>query len=262
MNTQADGKFPTTRWTLVARLRSEDIEVSRRALDELVSQYRYTLYAYIRRRGLSHHDAEDALQEFLLKLLKAHALVDADAARGRLRGFLSTALGNFLANWRRDEARRSTLAQEMPVGKAGGDEARYATERFSEEDTPHRVFERKWGHALMERVMERLKVQCGEQGKEALFVELHPVLLGGGSLRGHDAAAMAVRLGMGEGALRVALSRHLRAYRKVLEEEVRQTVENPEDVQDEIAYLTAIFSPRSGEFRCATGAGEHLTGDP
>ena len=248
MNHPNDGTFPTTHWTLVARLRSGDSAVAQRALEDLVTQYRYTLYAYIRRRGLTHHDAEDALQDFLLRLLKARALEDAEEARGRLRGYLGTALGRFLANWRRDEARRGALIGEWPAERADNDETRYAKERFSEEDTPHRVFERKWGYALLGRVMERLKVRCSEQGKGALFAALHPVVLGGGSLRGHDATAIAARLGISEGTLRVALNRHLRDYRKMLEEEVGQTVEDPADVPDEIAYLLAIFSPGPRNF--------------
>lgn len=235
--------FPTTHWSLLSQLRSGDSAVARRAMEDLIAQYRYTLYAYIRRRGLSHHDAEDALHDFLVRLLSAHGLEDADATRGRLRGFLGTALGRFLANWRRDEARRGRVAQELPETDVNGAEARYAKEQFSMEDTPQRVFERKWGHALMSRVMEHLKAKCDEQGKGYLFAALLPVLLGGGSLRGHDGPAIAASLRMSEGALRVALNRHLRDYRTILETEVRQTVENPEEVADEIAYLMAVFSP-------------------
>lgn len=256
MNTQGDGTFPKTHWTLVARLRSDDPEVARRALEDLITQYRYTLYAYIRRRGLTHHDAEDALHDFLLRLLKAHALEDAEEARGRLRGYLGMALGRFLANWRRDEGRRGAMIEELPAEAASGDETRYAKERFSEEDTPQRVFERKWGHALMGRVMERLKARCREQGKDALFAALHPVLLAGGSLRGHDASGIAASLGISEGTLRVALSRHLRDYRKVLEEEVQQTVEDPAHVADEIAYLMAVFSPGPGNSAGQRGRGD------
>ena len=239
-------QFPTTHWSLLSRLRSENADVSRRALEDLLSQYRYPLYAYIRRRGVSHHDAEDALHDFLMRLLEAQSLEDADAQRGRLRGFLCTALGRFMANWHRDEARRERFAQELPGARESSEEERYAKEEFSDADTPQQVFERKWGHALLERVMEQLKTQCEMQGKGALFTELQPVLIGGGSLRGNDGAGIAARLRMTEGALRVALNRHLRDYRKILEAEVEQTVENPDEVGEEIAYLMAVFSPARG----------------
>jgi len=251
MSIARKGDFPTTHWTLVARLRSDDSAVAKRALEDLVTQYRYTLYAYIRRRGLNHCDAEDALQDFLLKLLNARALECMEETRGRLRGYLGMALGRFLANWRRGEARRVAVVRELPTDAQCEDEARYARERFLENDTPERMFDRKWGHALMKRVMERLEAKCVEQGRGALFVALRPVLLAGGSLRGQDGAAIAASLGMSDCALRVALNRHLRDYRAMLEEEVRQTVENPAEVEDEIAYLKAIFSepPRNSEAR-------------
>lgn len=82
-----------------------------------------------------------------------------------------------------------------------------------------------------------------------------PVLQGGGSLREHDATAIAASLNITQGTLRVALSRHLREYRAVMEVEVRQTVARAEDVEDEIAYLIALFSPG----RSASG-GVHRSG--
>jgi RNA polymerase sigma-70 factor (ECF subfamily) len=241
-----DIPFPTTRWTLVAHLRSADPDVARRALEELLKQYRYPLYAYIRRRGLTHHDAEDALHDFLEKLLRLQSREDADAVFGRLRGFLSKSLARFLINWQRHDARHGLVGYGLPSDTARGDEARYAQERFAADDTAELVFERKWGHALMERVMSRLRMQCDEQGKRALFFALRPVLLGGGGLRGHDTAVIAKGLGMSEGNLRVALSRHLREYRKVLEEEVLQTVGRPEEVPGEIAHLMSLFRPVGG----------------
>ena len=70
MSERADGSFPATHWTLIARLRNPDETVARIALDELCAQYHYPLYCYIRHRGLAHHDAQDALQDFFAKLLR------------------------------------------------------------------------------------------------------------------------------------------------------------------------------------------------
>ena len=49
---------------------------------------------------------------------------------------------------------------------------------------------------------------------------------------------------MTEGALRTAFSRLLRDYRKVLENEVRLTVETQDEVKDEIARLRELFVGR------------------
>ena len=242
MSKVRDVQFPTTRWTLVARLRSGDSETARRALDDILTQYRYTLYAYIRRRGFPHHDAEDALHDFLHKLLRARLLEHMEAARGRLRGFLGTALCNFLHNWERGERARERLQGPVADESPATDEERYENEQFSEDETAERVFDRKWGHALMARVFARLRAQCEERGKGELFRALRPVILTGGSLARHDATAIAARLGISEGTLRVKLNRHLHDYRAILEDEVLQTVEHPGDVDAEIVHLMKVFS--------------------
>src|SRR5262249_52251077 len=138
---QGDGQFPATHWTLIQRLRSGDETVARRALEELCAQYHYPLYCYLRRRGLDYHDAEDALHDFLSKLLRLETFAEADAAKGRLRSFLATMLQRFLINWRRDHhtARsRETSLDTLP--SIADSEERYQQEQFTEGDTPETLF--------------------------------------------------------------------------------------------------------------------------
>lgn len=237
-----NGQFPSTQWTLISRLHSRDEEVSRRALDELCEQYHYPLYCYIRRRGLDHHNAQDVLHDFLAKLIRLDAFKAADEEKGRLRGFLSTALSRYLATWHasnRHHAKEISIDEEMDLAAA---EQRFQRELFSDEETPERLFERKWAHELIRHVLRRLKRDHVARGKEALFDELRPVLLDGGSLRGHDHEAMAARLHMSPGSLRVALSRLLDDFRDMLRAEVAQTVENEEEIDDEIGRLMQAFS--------------------
>jgi RNA polymerase sigma factor (sigma-70 family) len=239
---EGNGCFPATQWTLIHRLRSNDTKVARRALDDLCAQYYYPLYCYIRRRGLDQHDAEDALHDFFSKLLRLGAFTEADAGKGRLRSFLSTMLQRFLINWRRDHHDSSGQKPETDDLPQGPDaEERYQQEQLTEHDTPEKLFDRKWSHEMLVRVLHRLSESYSSKGKAALFENLEPVLQTGGSLRGHDAAALAARLSITEGALRVALSRLLRDYRKVLDEEVLQTVRSAEEVDGEIAHLLEAF---------------------
>jgi RNA polymerase sigma-70 factor (ECF subfamily) len=246
---QGDGRFPTTSWTLIARLQSPDADTARRALDELCAQYHFPLYCVIRRRGLAHHDAEDALHDFLAKLLRLETFAEADAAKGRLRAFLGTALARFLANWHRDHAARAreVSLDIAPPGRDGSpsrpsdDEARYEAAHFPDHETPERLFDRQWARALIEHVFQRLAAQYVERGKLHVFTTLSPVLRAGGSLRGEDTPGLAATLGLNEAALRKTVQRLLRDYRTLLEEEVLQTVESREEVEAEIAHLYAAF---------------------
>ena len=236
-----DGHFPETHWTLIGRLRSPEEAVARRALDEVCTQYHYPLYCYIRRRGLAHHDAQDVLQDFLGKLLRVGAFEDAVEEKGKLRAFLCTALQRFLFNWRRDHAKleREVSVDAVPDWEETG--ARYGRERFIDEETPERVFDRKWSHELMARVQMQLAKEYVRKGRGPLFGALRPVLQAGGSMRGEDAERIAAALSMTQGALRVALSRLLHDFRATLRDEVLQTVDSPADVDREILHLLQAF---------------------
>jgi RNA polymerase sigma-70 factor (ECF subfamily) len=241
MNDQssAGGQFPTTHWTLIARLKSADGETARRALDELCAQYRFPLYCAIRRSGVAHHDAEDALHDFLAKLLRLNTFSEADAAKGRLRSLLGTALRRFLLNWHRDEARRKRDVKEDAFG--ADDERRYRTELFPDYETPEHLFDRQWARELLTRVLQRLGAQYTQQDKGRLFAALSPVLFRSGDLRDEDTAGLGAPLGLTAGALRVAYHRFLKDYRALLEGEVFQTVAAHEEVWEEISFLMASF---------------------
>jgi RNA polymerase sigma-70 factor (ECF subfamily) len=240
------GKFPTTSWTLIERIKSPDEGVVAKALEELCAQYHFPLYCYLRRRGCAHHDAQDVLHDFLMLIFRRHSLERLDESKGRLRGWLSTALGRHFAEWRRSEARR-----EQPVAADDADfergldfeaiEDRYQHEHFSEADTPDRVFEREWAIGLLRHVIESLGAKYELRGRSAIFAALRPALEAGGSLRGEDAPAIAARLGLSVDAVNSQFARLLREFREETQAAVRLTVEHAEEVEPELAYLAALF---------------------
>ncbi len=240
-----DGRFPTTEWTLVARLHNPDATVSARALDDLCSQYHYPLYCLIRARGVAHHDAEDTLHDFLSKLLRLDAFDDLAAEKGRLRTFLAKSLDRFLINRHRSASRRAAhevLLEDVRFPLDPKLEQRYERELGSSADAPDVIFDRQWCELLLQRVLALLEAEFEEKGRLEVFKTLRPVLEAGGSLRGHDAAALASSLSMTEPTLRTTLVRLLRDYRKLLIAEVRQTVEAKEDVEAEIEHLMSVMS--------------------
>jgi RNA polymerase sigma-70 factor (ECF subfamily) len=239
--TSANGTFRSTRWSLVARAGAADVATARKALGELCELYWYPLYAYLRRRGDTDADALDMVQAFCAQLLERGGLDGADANAGPFRHYLLGALRHFADN----EARRER------AHKRGGGQvawsldhaaARYAAEPATDE-SPERLFERRFAPALLARAVARLRDEYAARQRTALLEALEPALLGqDGALR-HQGAAR--RLGITEGAVKVALHRLRARMRELIRDEVRQTLADGDDqepVDDELRRLFAALS--------------------
>lgn len=234
----SDSQPPATQWTLIARLKHGNEQEAKRALDELIQQYRYPLYCYLRRRSYTHHDADDILQDFFMKLLRNDSFMTADASKGRLRCMLHVSLDRFVISWERlHKHRRMEFGFDTP-GQNGDDcESRYEREHFSEQETPDQIYGRKWTLTLLNAALNRVGELYKSRGRENLFQALRPVLMDGGSLRGEAGPQMAERIGMTYGALRTALMRMLADYQEALHQEILHTVEDPAAAAEELAQL-------------------------
>ncbi|WP_395737848.1 RNA polymerase sigma factor [Prosthecobacter sp.] len=232
-------QFPTTRWSLIARLKSGDAQEAENAVSEIYKSYRYPLYGYLRTAGMQHEDAEDVLQSFFAKMLRQDAFIRADRDRGRLRTFLLTALSRFRSNFHRGERRRSERVQaEADLWDA--DEARYRMEQRPSSETPEVYYDRRWALELMQRVRQQLRLDYQERGKEDLHEALAP-LLSSSQTEPESFQATAMRLGVTENALRVSLSRLRGDFRRILMREVQRTVSADEDPKEEIRHLLRLF---------------------
>jgi RNA polymerase sigma-70 factor (ECF subfamily) len=142
---------------------------------------------------------------------------------------------NFMANERaRDRALKRGGGVRVLALDSLDAEARYAVEP-AEEMTPERLFDRRWALAVLEQVLARLRREFIDAGNGALFETIKDCLTPDrGKL---PYAQLARRLGMTEGALKVAVHRMRRRYRDLLRHEIAQTVETPAQVDEEIAYL-------------------------
>ena len=102
-------------------------------------------------------------------------------------------------------------------------------------ETPERAFERAWAEAVLARTLARLEEDYGARGKGALFEALREHLVG--EAGGTPYAALGARLGLSEGAVKVAVHRLRARYRAHLRREVAHTVAEPADVEDELRSL-------------------------
>ena len=113
-------------------------------------------------------------------------------------------------------------------------EARYQREP-AHEQTPERIFERRWALTVLDRSLAALREHHAASGKLTLFEALKPQLIGDA-----DAPALrtvAAQLGMTAGAVKVAAHRLRERYRELLRAEVAQTVAGQADVDSELGEL-------------------------
>jgi RNA polymerase sigma-70 factor (ECF subfamily) len=231
--------FATTQWSLIAAAAGPVEEPGRAALEQLCQQYWQPLYAWLRQSGSSHEDAEDLVQSFLLDTIDSGRVEQADPNRGRFRTFLLASLKNYRANWRRGER---TLKRGGGLERWSLDFAR-AGESWPGEpvdhETPDRQFDRKWALCLIENSLQRVATRCQAKGRGELFDRLKPFLTGADDADSQQ--RVADELGLTVGAVRVALHRWRDELRQAIREEIRQTVLDSGEVEEELAYLISVL---------------------
>lgn len=232
--------FVTTHWSVVLAAGHSDTTRARDALAKLCQTYWYPVYAYLRRRGFKPEDAEDLTQEFFLRLLAKKFVAAADPARGRFRSYLLTALNHFLADeWDRVRAQKRGGGRRAVPLEVDTAETRYRLEPV-EELTPEKVYEKRWALTLLENVMTQLRREYEADGKETLFGDLKHCLTKARAAVPY--AELAEKLGLSEGALRVAVHRLRQRYRALLQKEIASTVADPAEVEEEMNYLFRVLA--------------------
>ena len=159
----------------------------------------------------------------------------ARAARGRFRSFLLVSLKNFAANEHdREIARKRGGGVPIVSLELEGAEGRFQLELVNDE-TPEKVFDRRWALALLERVISRLQTEGQRGGRPSQFEGLKTYLTGDQPQLSH--AQTASDLGMSEGAVKVAVHRLRRHFRDLVRDEIAQTVSSPEEIEGELRHL-------------------------
>jgi RNA polymerase sigma-70 factor (ECF subfamily) len=232
--------FATTHWSIVLAAGQGASPQAREAFAALCSMYWYPVYAFARRRTGRVDDAQDLTQEFFTRLLEKDSLRFADRERGRFRSFLLTSFKNFLSQQRAqaNAQKRGGGQSPIPLDFSSG-ERRFDLEP-ADELTPEKIYERRWALTLLERVLGRLRDEHATGGKSDLFDALKSSLTDGGTAEGYR--QIGAKLGMSEGAVKVAAHRFRRRYGEILREEIGQTVSGPDEIEDELRQLFAAIS--------------------
>jgi RNA polymerase sigma-70 factor (ECF subfamily) len=227
-------EFGSTDWSMVRQLDGPDAEL---ALAKLCEQYWQPLYAYVRTKVRDVHKAQDLTQGFFAHVVAKDSLRRAAPERGRFRSFVLASLKNFMANdYAAENAqRRGGNFRHVPLDFDDGDQhfSRVAADSMS----PDRVFERAWTLTLLDRVSERLRSEHEVAGELDRFDALKQALAP--AVRGSTYDEIAETLQITPAGVRQAASRLRKRYRELLRLEVGRTLEDNDDIEDEIRKMFA-----------------------
>ena len=232
--------FPATPWSQLLRLRGDD-EGARQALARVCQLYWYPVYAYIRGRGNSPHDAEDHAQGFFLRLLERGDLAAVDQRDGKLRNFLLASIKNYLnSSFRDSRALKRGGGAECVSLDVEWAEGRLQNELSQPAADPERQFEQRWAITLLELVLKELEAEYVRAGKPEVFAALAGFLSYSAEPPSHEQAAAA--LGVTEQNARVMVHRLRKRYRDLLQKHLEATVDSPEEADAELDHLLRVFS--------------------
>lgn len=235
----SDGRFATTRWTMVMNAGRHGSVEAEKALAALCETYWFPIYSFIRRHGRSKEDAEDLTQSFFAALLDRGAFGQLDQAQGKFRAFLLSTVKNYLSNARdREQAlKRGGGLIHLSLDWESAD-SRFAI-ACGDGRTPEQDFDREWALTLLARVLSMLGDEFSRSGRAEEFGVLKCYLTEAkGWMPYEDAARL---LDMEAGAVRVRVHRLRKRYRELLRQEISSTLTDPAMAEEELSALMSAF---------------------
>ncbi len=231
MNTSAPAFFHTTQWSMILSAADDNSA----ALEKLCRTYWRPLYYYARRSSHGPHESEDLVQSFLAKMMQKQTLRSASREAGPFRRFLQmTFKRHMLDEYDRASAqKRGGGSQAVPLDD--GSAERYFASAFATTETPESAYERAWALEVFSRARTALREECAAAGR----AEAHDALE-----TGEPYATLAPRLEMSVSALTSFAFRVRRRLQELIRAEILQTVNSPEDLEDEVASMLRALAAR------------------
>jgi RNA polymerase sigma-70 factor (ECF subfamily) len=102
-----------------------------------------------------------------------------------------------------------------------------------------RLFDRGWAVAVLHSAMNQLGAEYEQQGRASLFNAIKSCLSIGG--RTFEYHSVGQQLDMREDALRMAVNRMRRRFGELLRQQVKQTLPDPNEAEEELKYLLSCL---------------------
>lgn len=169
-------KFPATRWSVIAAVRSPNPTERERAMDTLFAAYWRPVYKYVRLRWNRPADAaQDLTQGFFAELLERDLLTKYDPAKSRLRTYLRLCVDSFVMNEdkaaRRQKRGGNALHVALDFTTAEGELDGVAIDpaAIPSSESLEEFFTKEWVRSLFSLAIEDLRVLCLVRHRENAF---------------------------------------------------------------------------------------------
>ena len=249
---EGEQQFPSTHWSDLLQLTDPQHPRYAETLNALIGTYWKPAYHYVRAlRRVQPAEAMDLTQQFFTTLLQRGDFGKLDPDRGSFRGFLKTALRNFLVSADRHTAARRPKGDARLFSFDPADvEWMQAAAPVGED--PEAAFDKAWARLVLLESIDELERKLGQADK-GLYFELFrdyciaPTGVDLGGLGDEEEAGepdvaptygeLGERYGVNEDAVRNYLRYARRQLRDIIRRRVREYLDERADVEQELRFV-------------------------
>ncbi len=235
--------FQSTKWVRVACAADPSHPHAQAALEDLLREYWYPVYAFLRRSGVPHERAEDLTQSFFAFVCEKNVLQRADPAKGRFRTFIIACLKHFAIDVHRHDTAAIRGGTERLIEFDALDAAERYTLETVDTQTPEHLFTQKLAQQVLDTAMRELESECVADGYKQEFTALRGLL-------DHDGVdetyrELASQLGTNVNTLKSFVHRRRRRLRELLTQRVEHLVTDESQVRGEMLELESALGPET-----------------
>lgn len=158
--------FPTTRHSVIERLRSDAVEPRREAFGDLVDGYWSAVYKYLRVKWrLPAEDAEDAAQAFFAEAFEKAWFDRFDPAKARFRTFVRVCVDRLVMNRQQAAGREKRGAARVVNVDFAAAEAELAGQTPSVAPDADAFFQQEFVRALFDRAIAAMRDEAHARGR-------------------------------------------------------------------------------------------------
>lgn len=206
--------FPTTRHSVIERLRDGRTDARREAFGDLVGGYWKPVYKYLRARWrLEPPEAEDVTQAFFAHAFEKSWFERFEPEKGRFRTFVRVCVDRLVMNHRQAAGRTKRGASRVIAVDFADAEAELAARMPASEPDAEAFFQREFVRELFARATDAVRRDALARGRDLHWTLFERYDLGAGDKPAYADLAREYRLTTGQvtgylAQMRAAFRRH------------------------------------------------------